>query len=164
MKQGRWNCCMCASFHVCMFVSLCAVSVCACCVTRLAVCACRPNLTLRETNMGVFSHFLDPIITGDHLTRQEKQKDIRGKQRERERLRGNIPRGELEHRGNRRLLGELEFLKGLVSGLHLIQITTKNEGNRRSATPPHKGKQITLSPSCGCQQSRGESPGQGALR
>ena len=38
--------------------------------------------------MGVFSHFLDPIITGDHLTRQEKQKDIRGKQRERERLRG----------------------------------------------------------------------------
>ena len=85
MKQGRWNCCMCASFHVCMFVSLCAVSVCACCVTRLAVCACRPNLTLRETNMGVFSHFLDPIITGDHLTRQEKQRDTRGKQRERER-------------------------------------------------------------------------------
>ena len=33
----------------------------------------------------------------------------------------HIASGELEHRRDRGLLGELEFLQGLVSGLHLRQ-------------------------------------------
>jgi len=39
------------------------------------------------------------------------------------------------------LLGELQFLQGLVSGLHLRE--KENEGNRRSVTPPHKDRQIS---------------------
>ena len=39
----------------------------------------------------------------------------------------HIPSGELEHRGDGRLFGELELLKGLVSGLHLNESHPKIE-------------------------------------
>jgi len=37
----------------------------------------------------------------------------------------HIPRGEFEHWGDGSLLGELEFLEGLVSGLHLNESQPK---------------------------------------
>jgi len=60
----------------------------------------------------------------------------------------DVTSGELEHRRDRGLLGELEFLQGLVSGLHLNQ-------------PSHlkKTNTTTLSPSCESRRSQGEFPG-----
>ena len=52
----------------------------------------------------------------------------------------HIPRGELEPRGDGRLLGELEFLEGLISVLHLNESQPKIKEYRRSATQPHKDR------------------------
>ena len=47
----------------------------------------------------------------------------------------HIPSGELEHRGDRGLLGELQFLQGLVSGLHLSH--NHNKERERKGEPQH---------------------------
>jgi len=43
----------------------------------------------------------------------------------------HITSRELEHRGDRRLLGELQFLEGLVSGLHLNHNQNKEREKER---------------------------------